>query len=545
MQKPLNELLVNQGRMVSQSVAVNSSPANRSFAEKLSYRLEPLFSSLNTTRNLCLLIFLFTVIVSLCYRPFSQIVGGDSAIYDYIAQSILRGQLPYRDIADIKFPGSVYLNALAMWGGELIGIRDIYALRLFQIVELGLLSVFTFLVVELYLQSRAAALIAALIPLLNDHYIGWAIIGTQPKLPMMMFGMLSVLFIAKDKPFWAGFSSMLACLCWQPGLLFTGTAGLICSGYLLKWRDLRAVKVIAGALIPLAVMLGYFYAKGAFDDFWAWTMQYNYSVFGPDANRGIGRGFRHLWRVLVRIFGADVFLVPLAVSGMVLYLHQRVQARIKRTGEDSSRSLLPPVLTGWQDALLLPPLVYLLFSIVNLQGGPDLIPFFPFVAIFAGWFVVCVIRFVAARMKAFSPKCQSWAYGLIIASLLSVVAFRAVRYRIGGETLQDQLRKFQPVAEILAPDDKIYVHGTVELLVLLKRPNLNPYIFLDWGADEFAASRKAGGFAAIIDEMEAAKPKIVSLTRMVKIKHRAELEDWVATHYDKLDGVDRPIYIRR
>jgi hypothetical protein len=533
----LNELFFAQAKAIFQSVSFQPQASGKVVEEKPN-RLNALFSPFQSIRALCLLIFLLTVIIALFYRPFNQIVGGDSAIYDYISQAILRGQLPYRDIADIKFPGSVYLNAVAMWGGELVGIRDIYALRLLQIVELGLLSVFTFLVVEVYLENRIAALIAVLLPLLNDHYIGWAIIGTQPKLPMMMFGMLTLLLIAKDKLFWAGLCSMLACLCWQPGLLFTGTAGLVCSGYLLRWRDLRVIKVIAGAAIPLALLFGYFYAKGAFGDFWAWTMQYNYSVFGPDANRGIGGGLNHLWRVMSRIFGADVVLVILSVFGFLLFIAERVWMRLKKREATYTAG-------QFKDALIFPPLVYLIFSIINLQGGPDLIPFFPFISLFAGWFLVSLISFAASKLKALTEPRQQWVYALLLITLFSLVAFRAVRYRIEGETLQDQFRKIQPLAEALSPDDTIYVHGTVELLVLLKRPNLNPYIFLDWGADEFAGSRKAGGFPAIIDEMEAAKPKIVSLTRLKKIKYRTALEDWVAAHYEPFGDPDNSIYIRR
>src|SRR5687767_7962442 len=70
---------------------------------------------LDDRRVICIGLFLISVIVMLFYKPFKQIVEGDQAIYDYITQSILRGQLPYRDIADIKWPASVYINALAVW----------------------------------------------------------------------------------------------------------------------------------------------------------------------------------------------------------------------------------------------------------------------------------------------------------------------------------------------------------------------------------------------------------------------------------------------
>ena len=71
------------------------------------------------------------------------------------------------------------------------------------------------------------------------HFSEWMVTGTQPKLPMILFGLLSVLLIGKQRPYWAGFFSMLSCLCWQPGLMFTGVAVLMFSRYLTTGGILR------------------------------------------------------------------------------------------------------------------------------------------------------------------------------------------------------------------------------------------------------------------------------------------------------------------
>jgi hypothetical protein len=496
---------------------------------------------LNDRRFICAGLFLFSFILMLFYKPFNQIVEGDQAIYDYITQSILRGQLPYRDIADIKWPASVYINAIAVWLGDFVGIKDIFAIRLMQMVEVGLLSVFTFLVAEKYLQNRAIGLIAALFPLLNKSFAHWTVMGGQPKLPLMVFGMLSLLLIAKDKPFWAGFVSMLACLCWQPGLLFTGTAGLICSNYLRNWRDLRAVKVVGGAAIPLLMVFGFFYIQGAFADFWAWSMEYNYGVFGPDANRGLERAFFHMWKVMRRIFDREVIFVVLAAAGLLTYIGERAHSRWK--SKESSFT------DGWfKDALIFPPLVYFLFCMVNMQAGPDLIPFFPFIGLFAGWFLFRVGTLIG-KIKPLQRPRLNWEIvvtGLVVLLLFGASVRRATKYRIAGLTLQDQYRDLQPVADVLGAEDKMYVHGTMELLVLLKRRNLNPYVLLDWGADQFVAHKRGVEFKDIVAEMEAQTPKIISITRLRTLTNKEDLENWAKAHYDEFVSTDgKPIYIRR
>src|SRR4030095_6222503 len=155
-------------------------------------------SSSPTTLSVC--IFLLTALMMLMYRPFSQAESGDSAFYDYFAQLILRGQIPYRDAIDIKAPGSFYLSALVMGAGRAVGMRDIIAARLFHILLAGLLSVLVYLVGEAYLRDRFAALLAVATLLMSQHFGLWTVGGGQPKLPMILFGILALLLTSRDKP---------------------------------------------------------------------------------------------------------------------------------------------------------------------------------------------------------------------------------------------------------------------------------------------------------------------------------------------------------
>lgn len=493
-------------------------------------------------RMLALLAFLFSAVIIAMHLPFSQLEVGDAAIYDYIAQSILRGQVPYRDVIDIKGPLAPHMSAVAMMIGKTIGSRDILAVRLFQILMAGLLSSAIVLVAAAYLESRAAALLAFLIPLTSRPFVEMMIAGTQPKLPMILFGMLALLLIAKGRPFWAGFCSMLSCLCWQPGLMFTGVVFLMFSRYLTSWRDLRAAKVLAGAMFPLVVSLGYFYLRGALGDMWAWTITYNYTVFGPAAETSLVEAGAHLWMIARRVFGRDVILVGVSGLGLLAFVVERL--RTKRRVREALRG---PGL--FKDALVIPPLIYLAFSLINFQGAPDLIPFFPFIGIFAGWFFVKVGRFVAGIESA-RPSASRFGFDLIVSGaamfvILLVVLYRSAAYRLEGPTLRDQDQAVQAVASLLGPDDKIYVHGTVEILTLLGRPNLNPYIFLDWGADDFAAVRRGTSFSALIEEMDAQAPKLVSLSRLRKVYYRSELEKWVEDRYEKVEHFRYDLHIRK
>lgn len=489
-----------------------------------------------SVRNLTLAAFFIGAAVILIHRPFSKPENGDPAIYDYIAQSILRGQIPYKDVVDIKGPAAPYLSAAAMFTARLFGIRDVLGVRALNVVLVGLLSSLTFLVAQLYLRSRAAGLIAFLVPLMRSQFLEFMMEGTQPKLPMIVLGLLALVMIARDRPFWAGVCSMLSCLCWQPGLMFAGAAFLIFSRYLTSWRDLRVFKVVIGAVLPLATVLSYFYLRGALADLWAWAITYNYSVFGPDAEQSIGAAFNHLWIVTRRTFERDSVIVILAAIGLLEFLTERLIDKFKRRGWLTSPDL-------FRDAVLFPPLVYLAFSLINFQGGPDSIPFFPFIGIFAGWAIVRFARLLGSirSRRSFAPNVQQKVMldrllvSIAVAAIFVVVLFRAVTYRAGERTLQEQYAAIAPVAQLLGPEDQIYVHGSAEILVLLNKPNLNPYVFLDWGADDFAAQRESTTFEAIIERMEGQAPKLVSISRLRKVNHRADFERWLDQHYEKLD----------
>lgn len=503
--------------------------------------LPPLLLKLTSERALLVFVFLFAAVLMLFYRPFSQLEGGDSAIYDYIAQAILRGQLPYRDVVDIKGPASAYLSAAAVAVGRLIGMQDVIAIRLFHVLMVGLLAALTFRVGVVFMRSRFIGVIAALLPLVSPAMIEMLIGGTQPKLPMMIFGLASLLLIAKDRPFWAGLFGMMACLCWQPGLMFVGTAFLIFSKYLMSWRDLRAVKVVIGAALPLAIVVLYFYAKGALGDLWSYAIVYNYSVFGPEAKQPLANAGSHLWTIIRRVFERKTIFLIIALGGLVIYIAERIYVKFKQ---------------GWQhelcrDAVIWPALVYLIFAFINFQAGPDLIPFLPFIGLFAAWAFAKAARLIAryapARLADYQPHIEPLVLAGSLAVVLALVIWPALRYRAGGETLQKQIEEVHTIAAQLQPDDKVYSHGTIGMLVLMNRPNMNPYVFLDWDMDTFIAARKYNGsFQALIDEMEAEQPRIVGISRLRAVRHGDEFEQWVKAHYEELPlRINKGVYIRK
>jgi hypothetical protein len=235
-------------------------------------------------------------------------------------------------------------------------------------------------------------------------------------------------------------------------------------------------------------------------------------------------------------------MVPFSFIGLLLFTFERLRARLK--GKEQIESL-----DVFREALIWPAVVYLAFCVINFQAGPDLIPFFPFIGIFAAWFFCKAGEAVASIDRIKHSKWRAsewWVPGLTGLMVLIIILARTATYRVDTWTLQYQDQEFKTLSDVLGPDDTVYVHGTVEILVLLNRPNLNPYVLLDWDADNFAGSRRPGGWSAIMDEMESQAPKLVAISRLRTVTHRIDLERWAQEHYDKLELFKyERVYIRK
>src|SRR5215510_6371221 len=144
-----------------------------------------------------------------------------------------------------------------------------------------------------------------------------------------------------------------------------------------------------------------------------------------------------------------------------------------------------------------------------------------------------------ARSSLIEKARHSFDWAVVVPSIaigvmLFLLILRTTRYKPPESDLQTQQAAVSRIADYLGPTDKIYVHGTAEILVLLNRPNLNPYIAFDSGADNYLAQQRPGGFKDVLGEIEADAPKLVAISRLRNVRHSQELEDWVREHYDEL-----------
>ena len=496
-----------------------------------------------TRRRLFWAVFIFASLAYVQTQFWTQASAGDRANWDYFAQVISRGGVPYRDVVNIKSPLSAYIGAAAIVVTRPFGLRDLLAIRVAFVLLAALVVSFTFLVAHDYFESRLIALLASVIMLSFGAFARLNGGGVQPKTPMLLFGLITLWAILKDRAVTAGVFGMLSALSWQPGLLFVGVAGLAFSRYLTSWRDLKVLKLLGGAAVPLAIQLGYFWAVGALSDFYLWNIHFNATVYGPGQVRSMAGFSRRIAKMMTGTYHAGRFFFLLAAPGVAIAVWQAWQ----RARPGGLRGLVDD---APRHAIIIAPVVYFLFCTIDIQGGADLIPLLPFVAVFSALAIVLAVRQAARLISRWRPslgRLPLEAAGIALIVLFAVVL--GIRQTLARErdfpSLAEQDAEVHEIVSYLAPGDKIFVHGNAEILVLSGLTNASKYFLLDRGKDGYLDKVEQGGFKGWLDRLKSERPKVVALDRLKSLSYGDEFKEWIETDYDEHQGRIFTYYVRK
>ncbi len=487
-------------------------------------------SRLFDRRNLFVITLLVAAVIYCQFQFWKQPTRGDWSVWDYVAQVTARGGVPYRDVVEIKTPLSAYIGAVAIKFAEPFRVRDILAIRAVYVFLAMLTSSFTFLIAHDYFKSRRTGLLAAMLMLTFNSFGLFNNSGVQPKTLMILFGLLVLWAIRKDRPLTAGVFSMLSALSWQPGLLFTGVAGLAFSRYLTNWRDRKVVRLLIGAAIPLVILLLYFWIAGALLEFYRWCFHYTLTVYGPSEAHTPGHFLQHFVGLVSYHYAGETYYFCLAAVGLAFVVVRELWLFRRDTKHFLDRS--------YDHALWISTLVYVLFCMVDIQGGPDIIPLLPFVAIFFAVLIVFGLDKAALRIRPIA-----FAAVMLVVFFLSVAD--SFQFQVGFPTLDDQDKKVTEIVSHLEPEDKIFVHGQTELLVLSGLTNASKYIRFDHGKDTYLNNVEPGGFDGWFKRLKAERPKVVGLSRLGGVGQSAEIERWVRNSYELREGKVFPYYLRK
>ncbi len=494
-------------------------------------------------RRLFVLTLVLAGVIYCQFQFWKQPTRGDWSVWDYVAQVIARGGVPYRDVVEIKGPLSAYIGAAAIKIAQPFGVRDILAIRVVYLLLAMLTAGFTFLVAHDYFRSRRTGLLAALILLTFDSFASFNSSGVQPKTPMILFGLVVLWAIINNRPLIAGVFSMFSALSWQPGLLFAGVAGLAFSRYLTRWRDRKMIRLVIGASVPLVVLLLYFWIAGAMWDFCLWSFHYPLTVYGPGEIHTPGHFLKHFIGLVNYGYAEETFYFYVSTIGLTVVLVRELRL-FKQHGTNHFLE------RSYDHAVWIAPLFYFSFCMVSLQGAPDIIPLLPFVAIFFAVLVVFALDQAASRIQPMLTGSGNRPFaGLAFAAVMVLVFFMSVadsfHLQLSFPTLQDQDENVREILSHLEAGDQIFVHGQTELLVLSGLTNASKYILFDHGKDTYLKHVEPGGFDGWFQRLKAERPKVIGLSRLRAVDHGAQIEQWVRDSYERRDGRVFSYYLRK
>ena len=194
---------------------------------------------------------------------FGGVLNRDLGVYAYAGQQFADGVPPYEGILNRAGPLAHMLPGVGMVAGRLVGVDDVTSARvLFMLFAVGAVCA-TYVVGRDLFSSRLAGLASAASLLSFLGFIEYATNGPREKTPMVLFVLLAMWMLTRQRFLAAGVFIALAALTWQPAFLLAVTAGVL-AAVLRPERRIRSLAEIGiGGAVTTAAFAVYFLATGA------------------------------------------------------------------------------------------------------------------------------------------------------------------------------------------------------------------------------------------------------------------------------------------
>lgn len=467
-------------------------------------------------------------------------LGADKSMQIYIAQEMARGHPPYATVIFPKTPLTGFLNALAILAGDRLGLRDVISVRLLSLL-LGSLGVgFTFLMARAISQDLWVRAAAALSLLGFSIWGEAAATGAQPKLFMILWGLITLWALLEKRWFTSGLAASLSFLTYQPGAVYL----VLSLGFpFIQTQSRRPafLRALAGSLLPFFLVTLYLAAENALLPALRQTLgaQFAYLAAGKPFTGGewtLQKGISRLLWIVGEGLSTESILVLMGIIGWLGFTSKTILS-LRRPGAGSiaGANRWPVLLSGYW---------WLLFSLRELDGFPDLIPFLPHLAWGVGWLLDQAV-FLSKSLVSSKSSLQK---GTILSQLVSIVAILLIlvyglkdlpspEEEAKAGTLQEQIVQATELEALLGPEGRVQAIGDPSLLVLMERSNLTPLIHL--GPKHYnLLVNEPGGLEQILATIIAAKPEVI-------IIHPSNWQyPWTQPFLDfaKSAGVLRPAY---
>jgi hypothetical protein len=499
-----------------------------------------------------------------------QPMGADQALYAYVGQRLLAGDVPYRDAWDQKPPAIHFVYALmrALWPHDsAVAAADLLAAA----AVAGMLFLVGKVIDERSVTRVTAGshrlagslgnpigIASALVFLLLSNPSFTRVAGVRLRSQCETFIALAVtgafLLLTRENARTVAAGALLgfAFALKYNAIVYAGGAILVLWLW-DRWSSANVARLAAGFAVVPAVVLAYFAAAGALRPLYDATIAYNVRYSG-ETYTGPWHAIGYLLAFPVDRARVDA-LWTLGGVGCAILIASAVGRR---------KRLLPPL---WVAAACLS---------IAINGNRGLPQYFvqanPALALAAGWGSVLAWR-ALRKLEGSRPHVIGAAIVVVVAigvwrvnqfpKLIEQTVFDA-RYALGWTSRTDYLaryaddRKYSALAATLlgnvlrrysTDDDRVYVFGfTCGAYVYAGRASASKFFWSRPVIAGFNAGQPGYGIVGLLDELQRNTPAVVALQRRdwaPDVTDSAEffmrtpaLATWLESHYKPGSGPD-------
>jgi hypothetical protein len=440
----------------------------------------------------------------------------------YSGQQMAKGVPPYVSLFNHTGPLSPLIAGVAIIVGKTLSVDDVFAVRFGFLVLSSLAVVALFWLATTLFGSLSVGLLSAIVLIGLEGFARDAGSGPRAKTPMVLFEILCLLFAARKNWFTAGLFGSLAFLVWQPAGAFSVTVVGAAALQTARGRERSSslARAIAGTLLPIIIVAGYFVYK---------------SAFGELVNSAVLFNLYYVERVpttLIQHFANPIAAVyrsyPLGVLPIVLGFLAAAAVYVWRLKEnDGSISKLLTV--DRFSTFLVSFAAMVIWSLVDFQSGPDLFVLLPYVAIGFGW----LLHLSLCQLMDLLQVGQAARRAVLAALCCILVMAEAGYYRKTRESgLREQRGIARQIESEFGRDCRVISISSPEILVLLDKTNPNRYLFIASGIDNLIDATEPGGFESWLRQLEAYEASVIAVGAITG--RRAQMvTDWLNAHYDE------------
>jgi hypothetical protein len=478
------------------------------------------------------LVFAFAVFVYSQYGLSAEL-GGTNGIALYSGQRMAEGIPHYVSIFDIITPLGPMLAGVGVMISKQLGWSDIYTVRLLFFF-LGCCAVVSvYLLGNGLFRSQRVGAFAALTFLGFFGFAQEIARGPYHKVPMVLFGVLSLFFTSQRRWFLAGLCGSLSFLLWQPTVIFLLVTLFLATMQPRDTRPATIVRALLGTGIPLVAVGAYFFHHNAFYRLLDGSFLFHI-LYGDRGEVTLDSSYllSHFSAPVQVAFASYTTMIPVILVGLVVVVYT-VFSRWAR--HRSFRDVL--VQDPFAPILLSLP-AFVLWSLIDFANYKDFFVFLPYAAIGFGWFLDLAVRRIG-RLKGAALPNRTQRF-LTMGLCISLVVLALANESIGtiDTKMEDRRQEFdqerQAATEIedrFGNDAKLIFLGAPELLALQHRTNPTPYAFFVRGIDNHIDANTPGGFKGWLRELEAYDPEVIVRGSKIHGSHKRELMQWLNSNY--------------